>query len=328
MREVLGMTERSRVVIVLRALLSLAVLAVGIVAILAVLGSLTDPSPGQEATTEDQAPPEDQRDGACGLDDYTWQELSDISAEIAAAGGGDASVAVAASYGLVNPDGSLTGEAKRIRLSDGTEVGLVIAGICHDTVTGTGSPAGLTFVSDAAIALRPMNASGDNAGGWESSELRSWLGGEGFSQLPDDLRSVVVAVDKPTNNVGSAWSAEQVSLTSDRLWLLSATEACGTIDWFAHEYPAEYSFWDDVANAEGSQYQLFSQAGVSARDGAGGVLARRWQGSPVAWWYRSAFCFVYDNLEGRYFYGAMPSGYPCSHATPDTDQGVVIGLCL
>ncbi|MBQ6491945.1 MAG: hypothetical protein IJI88_06680, partial [Atopobiaceae bacterium] len=93
------MTERSRVVIVLRALLSLAVLAVGIVAILAVLGSLTDPSPGQEATTEDQAPHEDQRDGARGLDDYTWQELSDISAEIAAAGGGDASVAVAASYG-------------------------------------------------------------------------------------------------------------------------------------------------------------------------------------------------------------------------------------
>ena len=315
----------------LKVLLSLAVLCVGIVAILITLGLVSGSEGASDVTdaqnVEHPSEPVTVAPIARAFQGYTWEELSTISDEIAAAGGGDASVAVAASYGLVNEDGSLTGEVCHITLNDGTQVGLVIAGICHDSLTGGGT-AGLTLVSDAAIALKPMNANGDNAGGWEGSDLRSWLATDGMALLPEDVRQVVRPVDKHTNNTGSAWDASQVTVTSDSLWIPSATEVCGTIDWYATEYPPAYSYWDDVANAEGTQYQLFREGGVYSHGDPSGILARTWQGSAVPWWYRSAFFFVYENLEGRYFYCAMDSGYPYSYAQPEMEQGVVVGLCI
>ena len=315
----------------LKVLLSLAVLCVGVLAILTSLGIFVGPDTAPDAPEAPAVEPAPEQEVVVptppAFAGHTWAELSTISDEIAAAGGGEASVAVAASYGLVNEDGSLIGEVCPITLTDGTQVGLVIAGICHDTLTGGGT-AGLTLVSDAAIALRPMNANGDNAGGWEGSDLRSWLASDGMALLPEDLRQVVRPVDKHTNNVGSASDASQVTVTSDTLWVPSATEVCGTIDWFATEYSPAYSYWDDVANAEGTQYQLFRDGGVHSHGDPSGILVRTWQGSAVPWWYRSAFFFVYENLEGRYFYCAMDSGYPYSYAQPEMGQGVVVGLCI
>ena len=177
--------------------------------------------------------------------------------------------------------------------------------------------------------MRPMNSSGSNEGGWERSELRSWLAGEGMELLPDELASRVVEVAKPTNNTGSGRDVAQVTDTSDRLWLLSGREVVGEIDWFVQEFDSGYSWWDDVANAEGQQYERFAAAGVASEADPNGVLVRSYGPDPVAWWYRTPYYVAFDGFEGgTYFYAVLSAGYPAGHFPPETEAGVVVGFCI
>ena len=281
------------------------------------------PEEPDELAATDDAPVEPR-----GLADYTWDELSQISAEIAAAPSDEEGRKIARSYGLVGQDGSLTDDEVQLELADGTVVSAQLIGIRHDERTDGAGKAGLTFMTSQAIAERPMNSNGDNAGGWEASELRAWLNGDALELLPADLREHLVSVEKRTNNAGGARDASAVSATSDALWLPSAREVCGDINWFAHEYGEEYAYLDEVANAEGEQYERFRSAGVGPASDPEGVLVRTYQGTRCPWSYRTPFFFVYQNLDGRYFYNVLATGYPYGYATPDTPQGVVVGFCI
>lgn len=267
-------------------------------------------------------------EGERRLSDYSWAELSEISEEISAAPDDEAGREVAASYGLVDEDGSLTDDEVQIELADGTVVSAQLVGIRHDECSDGRGRAGLTFVTSQAVAERPMNADGGVDGGWEASDMRAWLNGDALELLPQDLREHLVAVEKRTNNVGGARDASAVTATSDLLWLLSAREVCGDIDWFAHEYGDEYAYLDAVANAEGEQYERFRAAGVGPSSAPEGVLERSCQGKRTSWSYRTPFFFVYQNLDGRYFYNVLATGYPYGYSTPDAAQGVVVGFCV
>ena len=274
-----------------------------------------DPVPSGQAEPEPEPEPAPEPEGT-SFATYSFEKLSAISAEIAAAGGGEPSREVARRYGLVDDQNRLTDEVRLVTLDDGRELGFLLAGICHDK-RPDGSLVGLTLVTDRAVAMRPMNSSGTNAGGWEASELRSWLGGECLALLPDDLASAAVEVSQLTNNTGAGRDVSQVTATSDRLWLLSGREVVGEIDWFVQEFDSGYSWWDDVANAEGEQYERFAAAG------------RSYGGDPVAWWYRTPYYVAFDGFEGgTYFYAVLSAGYPAGHFPPETEAGVVFGLCI
>jgi hypothetical protein len=262
------------------------------------------------------------------LDDYSWAEIAQIASQIEAAPDDAAALSIAAAYHLANSDGSLPGDAKSMTLSDGTQSGAQIVGIRHDDKSDGTGKAGLTFVTTSAIASRPMNSGGGVEGGWEASEMRAWLATDGMALLPSDLAGTVVAVDKASNNVGSARDTSAISLTSDRLWLLSAHETAGDIDWFKTEYGSDFAYLDDVTNAEGSQYRLFSQKKVSSTSDPTGTLARAFAGKRTAWWYRTAFQFVYQGLESRWFYTVLDSGFPHGYAAPESSAGVVVGFCV
>lgn len=220
------------------------------------------------------------------LDDYSWEELSEISEEIAKAPDERAAIEVAKKYKLTTEDGRLDGtQAKSVTLSDGTQATVQIAGFWHDDKVG-GGKAGITFIFGNCIGEREMNPGDTNAGGWEKSRMRSYLDSEGLDLLPDDLRQKIVSVKKPANNVGGETkSTSSVTSTSDRLWLFSLTELCGTIR--LNSNYAYHAAYEDVLNAEGSQYKLFRDTNVK-QDGSNDILKKELNGTPrCSWWERS-----------------------------------------
>ena len=150
---------------------------------------------------------------------YTWDELSQISAEIGGAGDEAAAIEVAKRYNLCTPEGKLDGtQVKSVTLADGTQTTVQIVGFAHDDKT-SGGKAGITFIFGDCVGQEPMNEEGTNEGGWEASPMRTYLNGTWRAQLPEDLDAVIVPVDKLTNNEGETKSAASVTSTSDSLWL-------------------------------------------------------------------------------------------------------------
>lgn len=85
-----------------------------------------------------------------------------------------------------------------------------------------------------------MNNTGTNSGGWKSCKMRTVLLGSGdnplepksgtyLAALPSDLRNVMKATTKYTDNTGGGGdTATKVTATTEYLWLLSEYEVFGT----------------------------------------------------------------------------------------------------
>lgn len=251
---------------------------------------------------------------------YTWEELSKISEEIGRASDENAAVEIAKKYNLTTKDGKLDGtQTKSVTLSNGMQTAVQIVGFAHDEKTD-GGKAGITFIFKDCIGEHNMNSSDTNAGGWEASEMRSYLNSEGLNLLPSDLKQKVVTVNKRTNNVGETQSASSVTATPDQLWLFSATELCGTISWHSGSDAA----YNDALNAEGSEYKLFHDMNVNSTD-SNSILKKILNGQSDYWWERSpnplhSYTFEYVSSGGN------PSGGGGSLAS--LFFGVCPGFCI
>lgn len=247
---------------------------------------------------------------------YTWDELAQISDEIGAAGDEAAAIEVAKKYNLCTPEGKLDGtQVKLVTLTNNMTVPVQIVGFAHDDKTA-GGKAGITFMFGDAIAEAPMNQTDTNAGGWEASQMRAYLNGDGMALLPEDLKKVVAPVDKLTNNVGETQDVSAVTTTSDSLWLLSAAELCGSIDWYSD--PS----YNAVLNAEGFEYQLFRDTAVDSSN-ANDILVKNYQNSPGYWWERSPLPDY-----SVYFQYVGSDGNPYINVYAGGSHGVVPGFCL
>ncbi|MEY8340765.1 DUF6273 domain-containing protein [Adlercreutzia muris] len=247
---------------------------------------------------------------------YTWDELAQISDEIGAAGDEAAAIEVAKKYNLCTPEGKLDGtQVKLVTLTNNMTVPVQIVGFAHDDKTA-GGKAGITFMFGDAIAEAPMNQTDTNAGGWEASQMRAYLNGDGMALLPEDLKKVVAPVDKLTNNVGETQDVSAATTTSDSLWLFSAAELCGSIDW--HSDPS----YNAVFNAEGFEYQLFRDMAVDSSN-ANDILVKNYQNSPYDWWERSP---IPDGSDRFQFVSS--GGHPGYIGGASYSYGVVPGFCL
>ena len=247
---------------------------------------------------------------------YTWDELAQISDEIGAAGDEAAAIEVAKKYNLCTPEGKLDGtQVKLVTLTNNMTVPVQIVGFAHDDKTA-GGKAGITFMFGDAIAEAPMNQTDTNAGGWEASQMRAYLNGDGMALLPEDLKKVVAPVDKLTNNVGETQDVSAVTTTSDSLWLLSAAELCGSIDWYSD--PS----YNAVLNAEGFEYQLFRDTAVDSSN-ANDILVKNYQNSPYRWWECSPYPGRSDLFQLVYSVGNPRDGGYAGGSI-----GVVPGFCL
>lgn len=249
----------------------------------------------EEEAEEEQTVPEGAPEVREALDEYSWQELSQISALVADASSDTEGVKIAAEYNLCGADGSLDAtQTKDLELSGGTTVPVAVAGIRSDERSDGSGVAGLTLVTRASLGKQAYGPDGPVS--WEDSPIRSWLNQTVPGQLPEGLADLLVSVDKTSNAPGGGQCQ-----TSDLMWLLSYAEICGPASWLS---------------ADGTQYRLFADQGVSTSASSQLALADDY------WWTRTA------GSDGQYQMTVTPEGDPNYSRNPVYEFDVIAGFCL
>lgn len=306
-------------------LLAIVFFAAAVCAVLVASGVVN--LPGSPSSSQNPASSASPALEAKAAGDYTWNELSQISALVSAAPDDASGLAIAHEYGLVDQDGIPVSADIEVPLSDGTLAHAQLVGVRHD-VKADGVPAGLTYML-SVVADQPMCATDSTEGGWEKSALRSWAASEGKSLLPVELSSRLVAVGKATNNVGVTEDAAAVTVTTDELWCFSAVEVCGPVTWFADEYGPTMSSYDALVDVEGSQYAYFASRGVTGSTGLSATLALTYRGQAWPWWYRTPYPYVFMGRgDSGSFFQVTATGFPSSVGLASSSSGVVLGFCL
>ena len=264
------------------------------------------------------------------FDAYSWNELSTISQKLSEATSDEEGVDIAIGYHLLDSSGKLDGKTKAVTLSDGTVAHVMIAGIRQDDLSD-GGKAGLTLVFADAPVVHAMNPESSNEGGWEKSEMRSWLNDEFLGMLPSDLKGVVKAASKKTDSSAST-TPGAASSTSDKLWLLSLAEIVGSVA--PNDLVGGSGIPAETYNAEGKQYRLFADKKVAAGD-ENAALERKFvgddsEGSGIVttgesspWWQRSLSTTWTAGFES-----VDADGDPLNAWIADYALGVSPGFCL
>lgn len=110
-----------------------------------------------------------------------------------------------------------------VALSDGTVTADVeIIGYNHDNLADGSGKSPLTFFCvDLPQILHRMNEESSNEGGYEASEMRTFLNGELLAALPSELQSII----KPVYKISDGGSTNKTLITTtDSCWLASYDE--------------------------------------------------------------------------------------------------------
>lgn len=260
-----------------------------------------DPAAGEEAAPEVRA----------AFADYSWEELSQISALIAAAPSDEEGLEIAAQYNLCDASGRLSIETtKDLALSGGRVVPVTIAGFRHDSLADGSGVAGISFVARSSVGTQSLNASGESVA-WEQASLRSWLNQSLMAELPEELAGLIVPVSKTTNNPVVAGGGQ--SLTSESVWIPSCSELSGDV-------AAQTTNGDYVGyQMEGEQYQVYADAGVTWNDGFDYLRLD----SGEDWWLRTP-----EPSSGNYYMTVTPEGSPHYYRNGARELAIVVGFCL
>lgn len=263
------------------------------------------------------------------LDDYTWDQLQEISLKIKAAKSNAEARKIAKRYHLLDDDGHIPYPCtKRVTLTNGLEVGAQLVGIRHDELLDGTGKAGLTFMFDAGIAERDAAAQPLSAG-WADCELREWLDDDGLKLLPNELRALIKSVKKISNNVGAARSASCLSELPATLWLPAMVELCGNQP--PESFTENFHYLADIYNGEGKEYQLFRELKVSPYT-TNEMLVRQWKGKDACWWERTASPDTSESEGTLYMNRVGHDGDVFTYATPAEKPNkrtcVIPGFCI
>lgn len=272
----------------------------------------------------------DYLDGIRGsLDDYTWDQLQEISLKIRAAETRSEAREIAKRYHLLDADGHIPYPCtKRVTLTNGLEVGAQLVGIRHDELLDGTGKAGLTIMFDAGIAERNAAAEPPSAG-WADCELREWLNGDGLKLLPNELRALIKSVKKISNNVGAARSASCLSELPATLWLPAMVELCGNQP--PESFTEDFHYLADIYNGEGKEYQLFRELKVSPYS-TNETMVRQWKGKDTCWWERTVSPDTSESEGTLYMNRVGRDGDVFTYATPASKPNkrtcVIPGFCI
>ena len=211
--------------------------------------------------------------------DWTLDEQRAVAEDIAAKG--EASPAYAKAKAAMDE-----GTKWSVKLTNGKTLEYRIIGINHDDLADSSGKAGLTFEATNAVLGARLNPTDTNTGGWEKSELRGrFNSGDLWTLLPAELQSKVKSVTKMTDNKGGG-SAGTPTATTDKVFLLSATEVWGNLE------------------SDGVQYEYYKSKGVTSSNYSGASLGfNRWTRSVLPN-YSTCFRCVYSDGDWGYDYAA------------------------
>lgn len=163
------------------------------------------------------------------LENATWQQIKYVSNE-----------KIAEQYFKV-------GDTKKITLTNGMELELVIVGFNHDDLSSGSGKANITFAMKNTISdfKAKMVETNTNIGGWENSYMRNTIMPYIMELLPIDLKKVISEVSKKSSSGGKN---QTIVTTNDKLWLFSLAEV--TFDADSSGY---------VLQGEGSRYEYYQQ---------------------------------------------------------------------
>ena len=169
------------------------------------------------------------------------------------------------------------------------------------------------YLKTGSSAAFCMNTSGNNSGGWEDSYMRNNICGTSktstsgriMGAIPAELRNALKSVTKYTNNNGSSSASSAVTATTDYFFLLSEYEVFGNIT-YSNSYEANYQ----------QQYAYYSAGNSKVK------YRHNSTGNAAFWWLRSpdtsfsiTFVIVYAN-------GTVTSYYA------DNSLGFAPGFCV
>ena len=262
------------------------------------------------------------------LDDYTWDQLQEISLKIKTAKSNAEARKIAKRYHLLDDGHIPYPSAKRVTLTNGLEVGAQLVGILHDDLADTNGKAGLSFIFDAGIAERDAATLALNAG-WADCELREWLDSDGLKLLPSELRALIKEVKKISNNVGATKSTSCLSELPATLWLPAMVELCGNQP--PESFTEDFHYLADIYNGEGKEYQLFRELKVSPYT-TNETMVRQWKGKDTCWWERTVSPDTSESEGTLYMNRVGHDGDVFTYATPAEKPNkrtcVIPGFCI
>lgn len=205
------------------------------------------------------------------------------------------------------------GDSKLVDLGTEGKVYAQIAGIGVDDLASSGK-AKVTFIIRSVLEtykrMNPASNAGaqgtGTSGGWEYSEMRSYLNTDVFALLPSELQTAIKSVTKYSDHVapGSVISHTHDHTTTDKLWLPSAREVFG-----GTSYEQTGPVYSGLFFDNGTRIRRRRVASSGQNINAG------------AWWLRSP---VSSNMNFRC---VAASGNLTANGSTN-NYGVVIGFCI
>ncbi|MBR2828646.1 MAG: hypothetical protein IKE70_05395, partial [Bacilli bacterium] len=135
-----------------------------------------------------------------------------------------------------------------------------------------------------------------NKGGWEYSEMRTYVNTDIYNALPSALKSAIIE----TKVVSGHGSNDTTNFTTtDKLYLLSTKEVWG-------KEGTSNVITTDTAEAETRQLDYYKSQNVTTSSYSGAIKQRI--GSNSIWWFRSAntnfnHTFFHVESSGNWFHG-------------------------
>ena len=152
------------------------------------------------------------------------------------------------------------------------------------------------------VELKEINSTETNVGGWEKSEIRTYLNNSFFLKLPKNLQDAIIST-KVISGYGSSDTTNFT--TNDKIYLLSARE-------ILTDGKTNYVSSTDSAYNLSRQLDYYSINKVTTENFS--LLIKKYDGTNNIWWLRNSSNdnFVYISNSGDWY----------RNLSPNTKQGI------
>lgn len=161
----------------------------------------------------------------------------------------------------------------------------------------SGGKARMTWLNKNFLTMHVMNTTSTTTGGYDATEMKSWITSDVLPQLQSEIRNAIVPVTKISSTYENKAVVVNGQSTTESLWIPSEYEMFGTTTY--ENTGARYSKFN--SNASRIKYNS--------------------SGSASDWWLRSAVST--GNFRCVYSNGSAVSGSGAS-----STAGVVLGFCI